>query len=98
MVKVYQNNLKILNLDTTLNKNDFENLPLKDFWKFSMQKQEINNDLEKLKNQFDNASDDIKARFDDKVAKIQQGDDLLPNSNESCKSFCCCKKKINARR
>ena len=33
--------------------------------------------MEKLKNQFDNASEDIKLRFEDKVTKIQQGDDLL---------------------
>ena len=37
---------------------------------------EINNNLEKLKNQFDNASEDIKLRFEDKVTKIQQGDDF----------------------
>ena len=38
---------------TTLNKNDFENLNLKDLWKFSFQKDEINTDLEKLKNAID---------------------------------------------
>ena len=56
--------------------NDFENLSLKDLEKF-FTKTELNADLEKLKNQFDNASD-IKLRFEDKVTKIQQGDDLLP--------------------
>ena len=85
---------KNLKPDTTLNKNDFENLPLKDFWKFSMQKQQINNDLEKLKNQFDNASDDIKARFDDKVAKIQQGDDLLPTVMKVVKVFVAVKRRL----
>ena len=48
----------------------------KDLWKISLQKQDLNNDLEKLKNQFENASEDIKLRFEDKVTKIQQGDDL----------------------
>ena len=56
-------------------------------------KQELNNDLEKLKNQFENASEDIKLRFEDKVTKIQQGDDLL-NRNESGKSFCCSKRRL----
>ena len=63
---------KELKPGTTLNKNDFENLNLKDLWKFSFQKEEINTDLDKLKNQFDNASEDIKLRFEDKVTKIQQ--------------------------
>ena len=46
--------------------------------KIPLQKTELNTDLEKLKNQFDNASEDIRLRFEDKVTKIQQGDDLLP--------------------
>ena len=50
---------KELKTGTTLNQNDFEKLSLKDLWKISLQKQEINTDLEKLKNQFENASEDI---------------------------------------
>ena len=40
---------KDLKPGTTLNKNDFENFNLKDLWKISFQKQELNKDLEKLK-------------------------------------------------
>ena len=40
-----------------------------------------------LKNQFENASEDIKLRFEDKVAKIQQGDDLLPTVMKVGKVF-----------
>ena len=69
---------KDLKPGTTLNHNDFENLSLKELWKIPLQKQELNTDLEKLKNQFENASEDIRLRFEDKVTKIQQGDDLLP--------------------
>ena len=36
----------------TLNNNDLENLKLKDLWKISMQKPELNENLEKLKVQF----------------------------------------------
>ena len=78
---------KDLKPGTTLNNNDFENLSLKDLWKIIFGKQEINNNLEKLKNQFDNASDDIKLRFEDKVLKIQQGDDLLPTVMKVVKVF-----------
>ena len=69
---------KDLKSGTTLNQNDFVDLSLKDLWKITLQKQDLNDDLEKLKNQFENASEDIRLRFEDKVSKIQQGDDLLP--------------------
>ncbi|MEC8074479.1 MAG: DNA-directed RNA polymerase subunit beta [Pseudomonadota bacterium] len=78
----------------TLNKNDLENLNLKDLWKISLQKQEINTDLEKLKNQFENASEDIKMRFEDKVTKIQQGDDLLPTVMKVVKVFVAVKRRL----
>ena len=84
---------KELKPGTTLNINDFENLTLKDLWKISFSKSEINNDLEKLKNQFENASQDIKLRFEDKVSKIQQGDDLLPTVMKVVKVFVAVKKE-----
>ena len=61
---------------TTLNQND-QNLSLKIYGKF-LSETWTYNDLEKFKNQFENASEDIRLRFEDKVTKIQQGDDLLP--------------------
>ncbi len=78
----------------TLNKNDLDNLSLKDFWKISLQKDEINKNLEKLKNQFENASEDIKIRFEDKVTKIQQGDDLLPTVMKVVKVFVAVKRRL----
>ncbi len=85
---------KELKPGTTLNKNDFENLSLKDLWKMSFEKEELNNNLEKLKNQFDNASEDIKIRFEDKVGKIQQGDDLLPTVMKVVKVFVAVKRRL----
>ena len=85
---------KDLKPGTTLNANDFNDLSLKDLWKISFEKQEINNDLEKLKNQFDNAYDDIKLRFEDKVSKIQAGDDLLPTVMKVVKIFVAIKRRL----
>ena len=79
---------------TTLNLNDFKNITLKDLWKIPLQKQELNTDLEKLKNQFDNASEDIRLRFEDKVNKIQQGDDLLPTVMKVVKVFVAVKRRL----
>ena len=85
---------KELKPETTLNKNDLENLNLKDFWKISLQKKEINDNLEKLKNQYENAAEDIKIRFEDKVTKIQQGDDLLPTVMKVVKVFVAVKRRL----
>ena len=82
---------KSLKPGTTLNKNDFENLSLKDLWKIPLQK-DLNTDLNKLENQFQDASEDIKLRFEDKVTKIQQGDDLLPTVMKVVKVFVAVKK------
>ena len=85
---------KDLKPGTTLNINDFENLTLKDFWKISFEESEINDNLAKLKNQFDNAAEDIKIRFEDKVSKIQQGDDLLPTVMKVVKVFVAVKRRL----
>ena len=85
---------KELKPGTTLNNNDFLNLMLKDLWKISFEKKEINENLEKLKIQFDDAAEDIKIRFEDKVSKIQQGDDLLPTVMKVVKVFVAVKRRL----
>ncbi len=85
---------KNLKPGTTLNKNDFEKLSLKDIWKIPFANNELNQNIEKLKNQFDNASEDIKLRFEDKVTKIQQGDDLLPTVMKVVKVFVAVKRRL----
>ena len=66
--------------------------------KLSFSNANTNQNLLKLRKQFDEASEDIKLRFEDKVIKIRQGDDLLPTVMKVVKVFCSCKKKTNARR
>ena len=85
---------KQLKPGTTLNLNDFKSISLKDLWKISFENEQINTDLEKLKNQFENAFDDIKLRFEDKVNKIQQGDDLLPTVMKVVKVFVAVKRRL----
>ena len=55
---------------------------------------ELYANLEKLKNQFENASEDIRLRFEDKVTKIQQGDDLLPTVMKVVKVFVAVKRSL----
>ncbi len=87
-------NYKELKAGLTLNDNDLENLGLKDLWKISFKDERINENVLKLKNQYDNAFEDINLRFDDKVNKIQQGDDLLPTVMKVVKVFVAVKRRL----
>ena len=50
--------------------------------------------LKYLKNNITNVKKDIKDRFEDKVEKIQQGDDLLPNVLKMVKVFVAVKRSL----
>ena len=73
---------------------DLTNIALKDVWKLSFENDAINNNLLKLKKQFDQANEDIKLRFEDKVLKIKQGDDLLPTVMKVVKVFVAVKRRL----
>ena len=88
--KAYKN----LNADSSLGSNDLEPLQAKDFWKLSFSNEKINNDLSKLKKQYDDANEDIRLRFEDKVIKIKQGDDLLPTVMKVVKVFVAVKRRL----
>ena len=87
-------NYKELKAGLTLNDNDLSNLSLKDLWKISFKEDKINENIIKLKNQYDNAMEDINIRFNDKVNKIQQGDDLLPTVMKVVKVFVAVKRRL----
>jgi len=76
---------------TTENLKKFD---LNDYWKMSFSDDNTNNDLQLLKQQFTKVKHDIKIRFEDKVAKIQQGDDLLPNVLKMVKVFVAVKRSL----
>ena len=76
-------------------KDDFLNeLSLREIWKLSFSENSINLNLQKLKKQFDDANEDIKLRFEDKVIKIKQGDDLLPTVMKVVKVFVAVKRRL----
>ena len=86
--------IKELKPGTTLNVNDLAELELKDIWKLSFEDQKIVSNIQKLKLQYDDAIEDIKNRFEDKVIKIQQGDDLLPTVMKVVKVFVAVKRRL----
>ena len=85
---------KEIKAQTKIVSKDLENINLNDFWKLQFDEEKTNNDLKLLKDQFTEVKKDIKDRFHDKVEKIQQGDDLLPNVLKMVKVFVAVKRSL----
>ena len=94
------NNKKISNTyltfkpGNTITSKDSEKLNLNDYWKISFDDEQTNKDIQILKNQYNQVKEDIKERFQDKVTKIQQGDELLPNVLKMVKVFVAVKRSL----
>ncbi len=85
---------KDLKANENLTEDILKKLSLKDIWKLSFSNHNLNNNILKLKKQFEDASEDIKLRFEDKVIKIKQGDDLLPTVMKVVKVFVAVKRRL----
>jgi DNA-directed RNA polymerase subunit beta len=68
--------------EDVVNKDKLESLSIKEYWKLKFKNENVNNKVLQLKNQYNSAHQDIQLRFEDKVLKIRQGDDLLPTCYE----------------
>ena len=92
----YKLSKKIKNLSPgdEITQDNISNLSSADIFKIDLNDKKKNEILNKLKEQFDNASLDIKERFEDKVLKIRQGDDLLPSVMKMVKVFVAIKRRL----
>ncbi len=86
--------IKNLSPGDEINQNNISDLSSADIFKIDLNDTKKNEILNKLKEQFDNASLDIKERFEDKVLKIRQGDDLLPSVMKMVKVFVAIKRRL----
>ncbi len=86
--------IKNLNQGDTINQNNINEIPISELFKINVGDVSKNEILEKLRAQYNNASQDIKERFEDKVLKIRQGDDLLPSVMKMVKVFVAIKRRL----
>ena len=86
--------IKNLSQGEEINQDNISDIPLSDLFKVELDNQKNREILEKLKDQFEKASLDIKERFEDKVLKIRQGDDLLPSVMKMVKVFVAIKRRL----
>jgi DNA-directed RNA polymerase subunit beta len=86
--------VKNLEIGASLNEDIIFNLTVSDLFKVSVEDEKKMETLHQLKSQFDNAKNDIQERFEDKVLKIRQGDDLLPSVMKMVKVFVAIKRRL----
>ncbi len=86
--------VKDLNIGDKLNDVAINNLSISDLFKISINDSKKLDAMSKLKDQYNLAKKDIQERFEDKVLKIKQGDDLLPSVMKLVKVFVAIKRRL----
>lgn len=89
-------NKKIKNheVGTILNEQIIFDLLVSDLFKVTIDDDKKTDTLRQLRSQYENAKKDIQERFEDKVLKIRQGDDLLPSVMKMVKVFVAIKRRL----
>ncbi len=86
--------IKDVEANTILSEEVINNLPTSDLFKISVEEQDKLSSLSQIKDQYNSAKKDIQDRFEDKVLKIRQGDDLLPSVMKMVKVFVAIKRRL----
>jgi DNA-directed RNA polymerase subunit beta len=72
----------------------FEDRPQDEWWKIGLDDEKAMAEVEALKKQFDDAKRRLDRRFEDKVDKLQRGDELPPGVMKMVKVFVAVKRKL----
>ena len=86
--------IKDVEANTILTDEVIINLPVSDLFKISVDDESKQSSLSQIKDQYNSAKQDIQDRFEDKVLKIRQGDDLLPSVMKMVKVFVAIKRRL----
>ncbi len=86
--------VKDVEVNTVLSEEIINNIPISDLFKISLEEQNKQSSLSQIKDQYNSAKQDIQDRFEDKVLKIRQGDDLLPSVMKMVKVFVAIKRRL----
>ena len=80
---------------TKLKKADIEAVEKKGLWRqIAVESEKVMEEIEAVSKTFDAAVDDIKDRFENKVEKLQRGDELMPGVMKMVKVFVAVKRKM----
>ena len=78
----------------TLDEAMLEETPKHEWWKIAVKDDKAQADLEALKAQYDDAISRIDRRFEDRVQKVEAGDELAPGVLKMTKVFVAVKRKL----
>ncbi len=86
--------IKDLKEGEVLDETKINQINISDIFKLSLNDDKKIDSLNQLKEQYNLAKKDIQERFEDKVLKIKQGDDLLPSVMKMVKVFVAIKRRL----
>ena len=86
--------IKEVDTNTVLSEEIIDNILISDLFKISIEDHNKQSSLSQIKDQYNIAKQDIQERFEDKVLKIRQGDDLLPSVMKMVKVFVAIKRRL----
>jgi len=77
-----------------LDSKELSNVKVTECFRLKFENENTNSKVKQIQNQFEQAHQDIQSRFEDKVLKIKQGDDLLPTVMSVVKVFVAVKRRL----
>jgi DNA-directed RNA polymerase subunit beta len=86
--------IKDIEIGSKLDFETISKISINDLFKLTLSSSKNETALLQLKEQFNNAKQDITERFEDKVLKIRSGDDLLPSVMKMVKVFVAIKRRL----
>jgi len=85
---------KVIAKGTVLDLATLETVEHHEWWKIAVEDDKVQSDLEAVKGQYDEAVKAINAKFEDRVDKLERGDDLAPGVLKMVKVFVAVKRKL----
>ncbi len=80
---------------TKLTVKDLHAIEKRGLWRqIAVEKEKVMSDIEAISKSFDDAVDNIKERFENKIEKLQRGDELMPGVMKMVKVFVAVKRKM----
>jgi len=79
---------------TQISAKTFEDYSKGQWWQLAVKEDKVMNEIEGLKKQLDSAVSRINHKFEEKVGKVQAGDDLMPGVLKMVKVFVAVKRKL----
>jgi DNA-directed RNA polymerase subunit beta len=81
-------------VDAKITETTLEGLSRGQWWQIALKAEKSMEDVESLNRQYEDAKQELQARFENKVDKLQRGDELMPGVLKMVKVFVAVKRKL----